>query len=387
MGHEFRKQSSAVAGLRAAEIVTRSSAIELVDAAAHELHAVMRLYRRDRWFFRRGQEADCDGVLNLSTIWGGVSRLRETKDLMCTLRVRTSLGTPVGIDANFYVGQPRPVSEIGLARHEDVVVAVRIGIADDRRHNRGWPRAAPAALIDSMRDLPRTFVRARDLKKAWLQALRGALHFGEGATWWIDPRRTPPDVTRFALLVFLWQARVLDLSGSGQADREALDCARTFVRQARPTGIDEAQLYQTLVALRDHYTLPQDWKELRRYLGRVVRTVRAKEAKRPDPIADGVGVSRRTVYRWRSEGRLPSFSLPLVYKKLKEQTALSSGEKASLEAATQLADRRRTRKEVQDLLMERGRGREAARKFIQRRLRAGESVRTMLERQLQKEEE
>jgi hypothetical protein len=188
------------------------------------------------------------------------------------------------------------------------------------RHRRAWLRAARAVQTRTVReDKP----------------LRG------DARWWLDPAKTPEETTAFVLLVYLWQAKMLDLT----PETKQWAFAKAFLR----TKADEATLFLVLERMRRHYALPQHWKGLRQYVGRVLRSVQGPDdATRPP-------VPRRTYFRWKSRG-------------------LGQGE---IEARRR---HRLLRREAMAILTERGKSDEAARKLIARRLQAGESLTALISR-------
>jgi len=367
MGHGFCEGISAVRGLRPAGILTVHSDADLVETAAARLHMVMKRYRRNRWWFRvtaRAQDED-----EFWTLWAGAVASGTRTAFCCTIRARSMQGRPAGIDINFYLGGLREFGDVGIAGPGDRVLSVRVGIQEARRRIRRWP-PVPNDVVQALLDeLPHRLLKRADLRRSWLRALRLTLQPEDGATWWVDPGNTPIAATRFVLLLYLYQAQMIDLVPDGTNWR----LIREFLDEERRATVDDVTVYQMLQLMRRHFSHPQDWKGLRLYIGRVLRAIRFKERDRRSSILDSVDLSPRTAYRLMEAHKLPRIRLQELGR-----PTVGSARKQMVEAfkaATSARFRTRAlRREASSLLEAKGRTSEAARKFLYRRLQGGRSL-------------
>jgi len=228
----------------------------------------------------------------------------------------------------------------------------------------------PASKVaELLKGIPRRLFRRKDASTRWLKALRYSVIPGEG-TWWIDPTHTPLEATRFILVLYLFQAKIIDLS----IDEPAWGFVRDFANLNRQRPFDDAVLWEAVVAMVKRFSLPRHWKGLGAYLGRVLRQIRAKEWNRerkrgPTPLED-LRLSRRTAYRLMSQGVLPRIQL-------RELSSLQEKAPEKVEAFVEAAEQRmeqQNRRRGALSLLSRGRTSEAARKSLYRRLKAGESL-------------
>lgn len=372
MGHVFAKEFSAVQGLRPSRFITFRSPSELVSVAAEVLHAVMAQYRRNRRWFLTDRDGVVDDV-SLWTLWGGVCGSGTPVPLSCTIRARVWKGLPGGIDINFYQAYPKGSFPVGLENADKLTLSVRVYLAKDWRRRR-WRLGPPK---ETLTRLPRRHWHV--FVKGWSAGMRQAVK-GEpeeyGAIWWIDPSKTPQGATCFVLLLYLWQAGMIRL----EPDGEEWAFIKAFVRGPRGYSIDDTALYEILELCRRHFALPQHWKGLRVYLGRVIRDVQRKEHGRADGIANRSGLSRRTLYRLISQKKVPQVSLGALAGKIREKKEISQRERVFLETIDRRGSQRRLRHEATELLEGKGKSRAAARKMIQRHLTAGMSLETIVGR-------
>ncbi len=359
--------------------------------AATALHDAMRRYRRDRWWFARhtpsqsrplGSAGETEVThregLRIWTLWASVAGARSAPEFSCTIRAHALGQRPWGLRINFGPGLAPELRGVAPTRSDDRGVSVDVQLVGESRRGRWWPDTSPDDLAEILAGTPRRTMRVSEVKKARTMALRRVMSPREGALWWIDPspKGTPLAATQFALLLYLCGSGVIDLG----KEHEAWAFAKQFIaREAREgTGrIDEGLLYEALIAMSRRYVLPQHWKGLRVYLGRVLRSIRAGVAKRVT-IADRLGVSQRTLYRWIADEKVPSINIRQLSRALGEGRS-SARDEAFLDAARRLADQRHLRREIMKLLTAerrkpRGMTKEGARKLIQRRLHAGETL-------------
>ena len=236
-------------------------------------------------------------------------------------------------------------------------LTVKVGLYGERQRD-GWLRgeAIKAMPPRERQALRKSFVDGmRRVTAQRALAPRRALK--DRRLWWIDPDRTPPEATRFVLILYLWQVGMISLA-PGQASWTSV---KKFIRSK-----DDAQLYLILQWIRTRYALPQHWMELRVYIGKVIRGLAAQKAGQRDTIAAQYGISRRTFYRWISEGRVPrNGKAPL--------------DERGWAAVQQLAGQRALRREAMRMLTEnKGKSVEAARKLVYRDLKAEKSLETMV---------
>jgi hypothetical protein len=87
---------------------------------------------------------------------------------------------------------------------------------------------------------------------------------------WIDPGRTPLEVTKMSLLVIFLQEGMVQFGESP----DAWAWAKKFTRSA-----DDGRCGEIIDRMRRRYVCPEDWRGLRKYIGRICR-----ELQRPDVI-------------------------------------------------------------------------------------------------------
>ncbi len=84
---------------------------------------------------------------------------------------------------------------------------------------------------------------------------------------WIDPKRTPRDVTKMALLLIFWQEGMVKFGPDDSADAWAW--VKGWTRSK-----DDARCLEIVTQMRQDYVEPEDWRGLRVYLGKVCRGLR-----------------------------------------------------------------------------------------------------------------
>ena len=228
------------------------------------------------------------------------------------------------------------------------------------------------------------------------------------STWerlWIVPQTTTSEaVTQFLILLYLWRHDLIDVSPS--ATSKEWGFVKTFLGR-RWRVRDDGEVCEVLERLRMKYGFPDRWQGVLAYTARVIRDLRSKKPRREvqmDPtvaqermerkrrgrplksgkpwtpqadgptllsaneVASASEVSKRTVYRWASEGKLAitrsrkgrlRFDLAVVEARREEQRKLA-GPRSEWRYLLQKLDAR-------------GKTREAAKKFLQRRRQAGKT--------------
>ena len=377
MGHAFRKEHSIVPGLRPARIVTCASTAELVDAAARCLHRLMAKYRRDRWWFLGGAKGNGRDIeFELWTLWGGAVAIEGKAEVSCVLRARVIQSRPIGIDVNFYAGEPRDLALVGLAQPEDRIVAISVELAGERSRRRRWPHLLRSVQEHLQKGVPRRFMSKNEVRNVWLEALREGLSGeNEGTWWWVDPKNTPLSATRFVLFLYLFQGEVVELS----PDDQAWAFLREFANRGRRTELEDGVLWDAISKMKEHFSLPRDWKGLGLYLHRICFDIERSNQRRGESILDRFGLSPRTAYRYMSQGVLPPIRLKDLGR-VERMEDLPPKISNFIRAAKERVDKRTHRRAaIQYYVESRGLSREAARKRVYRRLRSGESPEKILQ--------
>jgi hypothetical protein len=114
-------------------------------------------------------------------------------------------------------------------------------------------RLAPRALHTQLREYERS--RLRD--DVWRPPLIPP-------RVWIDPGRTPREVTTMALLLILWQEGFVGLGPEGAPDAWAW--VRRWTRSQ-----DDGACYEIVAALRRNFVAPEDWRALPMYRRKLTR--------------------------------------------------------------------------------------------------------------------
>ena len=127
----------------------------------------------------------------------------------------------------------------------------------------------------------------------------------------IDPQETPKEVTCVHLVLCLWQRNLIELDPQGSpeawaflkwwfnvADRSAKDEDRAMA--------DDSKLAEVLGELRRNYVLPEDWRGLRKYAGKTLKSVakRYRLNRDGDSLEDDSTckkIERHIARGWRSE--------------------------------------------------------------------------------------
>ncbi len=360
MGHASIKQSQAVATPQPTMSLTLRSAEDLITAVAKALHPVMKRYRRDRWWFLKGQRRQPPPQTPAGHVWSSPPQSHDLRTQVIgthTLFWGEAPGLSCTIRASWYGGGRPPMIVVEFRQGRGESLTVKVGLHGERRRD-GWLRG------EAIKAMPPRERQA--LRKSYVDGMRSvsaqrALAPKEALKdrrlWWIDPVRTPPEATRFVLILYLWQVGMISLA-PGQASWTSV---KKFIRSK-----DDAQLYLILQRMRTRYALPQHWKGLRVYIGKVIRGLAAQKAGQRNAIAAHYGISRSTFYRWISEGRVPrNGKAPL--------------DKRGWAAVQQLAGQRALRREAMRMLTEnKGKSVEAARKLVYRDLKAEKSLETMV---------
>ncbi len=334
--------------------LTLRSAEDLITAATKALHADMRRYRRDRWWFLKGQRRKPPPQPPVGYAWSYPPQSPDLRTQVVgthTLFRGEAPGLSCTIRASWYGGDHPPMIVVEFRQGRRKALTVQVGLYGERY--------APLRLKrPTFRKLP-----ARDRHIFWEEYLGAARKVAsqkpsrDFKRWWIDPAKTPPEATRFVLILYMWQVGMISLA-PGQASWTSV---KKFIRSK-----DDAQLYLILQRMRTHYTLPQHWMELRVYIGKVIRGLAAQKAGQRNTIAAHYGISRRTFYRWISQGWVPRNG----------KAPLDERGWAALE---QLAGQRALRREAMRMLTEnKGKSMEAARKLVYRNLKAEKSLETMV---------
>ena len=85
---------------------------------------------------------------------------------------------------------------------------------------------------------------------------------------WIEPGRTPLEVTKMALLLILWQEGLVKFGL--EESPGAWTWAKAWTRSR-----DDARCLELMTRLRQRYVMPEDWRGLRICLGMACRELRA----------------------------------------------------------------------------------------------------------------
>ena len=201
---------------------------------------------------------------------------------------------------------------------------------------------------------------ARDHWKSLLREEREKKPNEGSIFWWIDPEETPIYVTRIAFLLYLAQAKMVDMT------KNDFDVAKLLKPVAKRIGgsIDLGVTFQAFKRMTKHFALPQHWKALRKYLDRCIRTEASKSGENiMQSFSDDIEVPLRTAHRWKSElGQ--QLKLPARKVQLTEEVRT---------ALKQRADDRVKQKAARSVLLLMGKNSDTARQFVYRHRQKGES--------------
>jgi hypothetical protein len=346
------------------EPVTTVSAWDLVCRAVVEVHAISRRYARDRWFFLSGRRYASDAPSGFRssnprtridlrrqvfshTLFNGVARpepRKSTDGLYCTIDARKYRpGHPATVSVRFF-------RRVG---HEIRTLTIRLGVV--ARGSRSWPAGwNDSAVLQGKRTLER-----RSFQDLWWEAARrSAKRSVTTQLWWVDPGATPQDVTLFAFVIFLWRAEIIDLGSEAVGADSPWTFVKRFIKGQRCRGPSDSVVGEVLRRMGGAYAFPKDWRELRKYLGKTIRSVRGLTPPHLQRTADRFGISVRQLYREmaREHAGQPGFSLsPEEWDRVEER-----------------ASKRKSRREAINILRDsHGKSEDAARKLIARRRAAG----------------
>jgi len=340
-------------GAGGARSLTAQTDWEAVQTVGRELHAVMKRYQRDRWWFLgennppRANRADVMWHRDLASVRGPT--------ISATIRADCyDSGKPPRISVDFV--RPRIAVDLVLPRPAPKKLTLRIGLKGEGKPY-GWLK------LPSLKNTHDT------TRKRFLKGLRQSrVHNpskGERLErlWWVEPGKTPDETTIFVFLLYLKQVKMRDLQFDSQQFLERF--MRRYGGNDIPSG-DSGMVFSIFGQMTTHFTVPQDWRSLTAYLKRVIRTELAGERSQwlqewLQERAGALDVSERTVIRWLKNqdgnGQM-SFSL----------------QSAVLDKLTEKAETRTLRRLAFKALCQSGKKKEAARKYLQRHLAAGETA-------------
>ena len=114
--------------------------------------------------------------------------------------------------------------------------------------------------------------------------------------WWVHPSKTPHETTQFVLMLYLFQAQMLDLDAHPDVYKAL---KRLFKAMGFSKNDDEEDVqFEAFLLIAKHFALPQDWRQLRMYIAKTLRTARHQRSRKLEAFASQWGVSLRTVYNW-----------------------------------------------------------------------------------------
>jgi len=310
-GHSVMAINQGVSEDHREGLFTAPSVDALLERAAESLHAFCRKFARDRWWWLREEDfqeptrrwtrqeikSQRSAIVFLAS--------EQAPALRCFMRVtwnfhpQRRFHPPVYLLVEFRQtpGMTEEAwthfqEEPTLDRHralwrvsKQVVVQVCLGKLASRKRNK-WQQAlrrSDAWRFDPKRRPPLEEQIQRLRQKGDkdgandLQVFIDTLHPEVKAKWenretpwwrtvWIHPHKQTADDVHFLLLLILLQEDMISLT-------EALQ-AQTMGYLRRFKGVsDDGTAYLVLEALRRHFTEPEDWRALRKYVGRAVRTL------------------------------------------------------------------------------------------------------------------
>jgi len=313
---------------------------EAVQAVGRELHAVMKRYQRDRWWFLgknkppRANRAEVMWHRDLASVRGPT--------ISATIRADCyDSGKLPLISVDFVHARPAPK------------LTLRIRLKGEGTPY-GWLK------LPSLKNAHDT------TRRLFLKGLRTSRvnnpSKGE-RLWWVEPGKTPAEITIFVFLLYLKQVGMRDLYLDSQQFLERF--IRRYGGKDIPRG-DKEKVFSIFGQMTTRFTVPQDWRSLTAYLKRVIRTeLTGEKSQWLKELAEEWEVSERTVIRWLKnqggKGQM-SFSPPsAVLDKLKVK-----------------AERKTVRRLALKALCWSGKRKEAARKYLQRHLAEGETCESII---------
>ncbi len=221
-------------------------------------------------------------------------------------------------------------------------------------------------------------------EKRWLRGARHSRRRRLSEQWHISPNETPPEITSFVLMLYLWRAGLLASAferGGPGTDR----AARIIGRHLRSKWRNDPGAVLAVLERLLGFGLPENWKQLRSYLARMAKAAMSDLAGRhnsgilqdvesldalekededrirrvtlaPRRVSSAPRVSKSTYYRWRAD-RLDDDAIERR-KETRHQRQLAMRRLIDVESKTH----------------------EAARKFIQRALARGQSLESLAQR-------
>ncbi len=406
---------------------TFTSSLELIEEVSRSLHQIARQARQHRRVLVGGERfrkpPDLPPELRYSRPPDPVDRFRQvickyelwrgaSAELSCEIRATWNYGSQPAVvrpgqtpkDSSpsppFLLVDFAPRDGTGPER----TLTIQVNLADGRRTAGPFSKRRLVGLSRQEREDFRHYY-LKGLRRFEIDRLRSSDDRDRPwEQWSIMPRlgkveeRGHEQATHFALLLFLWRGGLIDdpIPPLGW-----WPLAKAFIEGRNRHSIQDAEVFEVLTRLRDHYAWPEHWKQLRKYVARVYSDVRFKPPRHGVPVAPEVaealnwrrawgeprrrerrthtasplpssieqvaessGVRPETVYRWIRAGKLEA-------KRLHGRLRLNETEQAR---AKNLAKPRRIRKLLMETLVEqRGKTPEAAKKWIQRRLGIGKT--------------
>ncbi|MCH8039054.1 MAG: hypothetical protein IH977_01755 [Nitrospinae bacterium] len=349
------------------------TASELIAAVADELHQTMRAYAADPWwFFGQDKQARAKGQ---EEGWHQDLFLGQAPTLAATIRVDT-----------YEFGEPPTVSLDLLEPHDPkhawVTTCIDFGNGPAARHpkitqtSRPWQPTDKANRQITVRiglegegepygtlGLPPLKAMPEGERLFWLRGARKVLAKEPtrgDKLWWIDPTRTPVEVTRFTLIFYLFQAEMIDL----EQHPEIREWLMTFLYRRTEPGT----MFLALRQMKESFALPGDWRQVRKYFAKAIQTVEGESRTITKAFADEAGLPLATANRWRkTAGREQGYT--------KSRVPLNEPIRARVQ---ELARQRVHRRAAMVVLTKAGKSKEAARKYIQRHLAKGETFEAII---------
>ncbi len=388
--------SQAVTGTSPGKILTAEPIWSLIEALTDQLYRELAAIRRDRTATMRHETP----IVFFQDVF--FPEAKQLRQLQCIVwRHYDPTGRPrAWFPVEFRLG-PSVGRDADGKRLWDKTLEVEARLPEAQ----GWEKETAETRWRTRGRVIRVKLRPKAARRLQRRAEQERVKRGESPRFfpqplWIEPKRTPKEVTHLALALLLWREGMMPLNP--QSTPKAWAGVKAILgRWVR----DDGEAWLVLEGLRTGYAFPNRWESLPAYIARVTRALRATEARREtlmdpeaaeeqearrrrgmpprstDPLRGGhslisvtkgaeiLGVRREKVYRWGREG-----TVPLVH------SSDGSGRGARLDpsglaAARRRIEERRRRKQIMEVLVERG-GKtfSAAKKWIQRRLQGGKTL-------------
>lgn len=239
---------------------------KIIHGLSVQLHCVIRSYRDCPWSPDRRSKG-CTIVRS--------RQLFKIFDEILTGRIREDC----------YDAERLPVISLDIWKTDDANrrVTVRIGLVGEGKevYSLGLASLAKASIKDRKFSL-------KGLRRGRLKRPRSGSY-----QWWIDPDKTPVEVTNLVLSIYLEQAGVWETSNGV----DSIGLIRTVLSTNRWLRDDPSCAYVVLQRLLKTFSMPQHWKGLRKYMARAVWAEAAKGSSRLADMADRLGIHPRTAYR------------------------------------------------------------------------------------------